>query len=70
MIYTGPKTEHKHGVGLLLTKRVTKSMLGFHALSERILIVHIASKPFNLVIIHVYPQVLSPTSKSRSFTTT
>ena len=26
LIYTGHKTEHKHGVGILLTKKVAKSM--------------------------------------------
>ena len=29
-------------------------MVGFHALSDRVLILKIASKPFNLVIIQVY----------------
>ena len=29
-------------------------MMGFHALSDRVLILKIARKPFNLVIIHVY----------------
>ena len=28
MIYSGPKTEHKHGVGVLLSKQVAKSMMG------------------------------------------
>ena len=58
MIYFGHKTEHKHGVGDLLSKQVAKSMMGFHALSDRILIVKIASKPFNIVIVQVY----APTS--------
>ena len=36
-------------------------MMGFHAFSERILIVKIASKPFNLVIVQVYaPKSTSP----------
>ena len=35
-------------------------MVGFHALSDRGLILKIASKPFNLVIIQVY----APTSTS------
>ena len=60
MIYSGHKTEHKHGVGVLLSKQVAKSMMGFHALSDRILIVKIASKPFNIVVVQVY----APTSTS------
>ena len=54
MIYSGHKTEHRHGVGVLLSKQMAKSMMGVHALSGRIRIVKIASKPFNLVIIQVY----------------
>ena len=39
MIYSGHKTEHKHGVGVLLIKQVVKSMMGFHALSDILFIV-------------------------------
>ena len=60
MIYFGHKTEQRHGVGVLLSKQVAKLMMGFHALSDRILIVKIASKPFNLVIVQGY----APTSTS------
>ena len=60
MIYSGHMTEHKNGVGVLLSKQVAKSMMGYHALSDRVLIVKIASKPFNLVIVQVY----APTSAS------
>ena len=40
MIYSGYKTEHKHGMGVLLSKQVAKSIMGFHALSDSILIVN------------------------------
>ena len=52
------KTEHKHVVGILLIKKVAKSIMGFHAVSDRVLIIKLASKPFNIVIIQVY----APTS--------
>ena len=48
------------GWGVLITKQVAKSMVGFHALSDRILIQKIASKPFKLVNIQVY----APTNTS------
>ena len=68
MIYSGHKTEHKHGVGVLLSKQVAKSMMGFHALSDRIRIVKIASKPFNLVIVQVYaPTSTSPEDEIEKF---
>ena len=53
LIYSGPKKDHNHGVGLLLSKAVSKSVLGYCALSDRILLVRIHGKPFNLSIIQV-----------------
>ena len=60
LIYSGHKKDHKHGVGLLLSKVVSKSVLGHCDLSDRILLVRIHGKPFNLSIIQVY----APTSAS------
>ena len=60
LIYSGHKKDHKHGIGLLLSKVVSKSVLGYCALSDRILFVRIHGKPFNLSIIQVY----APTSAS------
>ena len=44
IVYSGHQEEHKNGVNVLLTKQVAKSIVGFHALSDRILIMKIASK--------------------------
>ena len=60
LIYSGHKKEHKHGVGLLLSNVVARSAIGFHGISDRIIIVKLFSKPFNLSIIQVY----APTSAS------
>ena len=54
LIYSGHKKDHKHGVGLLLSKVVSKSVLGYCALSDRILFLRINGKPFNLSISQVY----------------
>ena len=68
MIYSGHKTEHKHGVGVILSKQVAKSMMGFHGFSHIILIVGIASKQFNLVIVQVYtPTSTSPEDEIEKF---
>ena len=58
LIYSGHKKEHKHGVGLLLSNVFARSVFGFHGISDRIIIVKLFSKPFNLSIIQVY----APTS--------
>ena len=48
MVYSGHQKEHTYVVGVLLTNQVAKSMVGFHALSDRVLILK------NLVIIQLY----------------
>ena len=60
LIYSGHKKEHTHGVGLLLSNVVAKPVIGFHGISDRIIIVKLFSKPFNFSIIQVY----APTSAS------
>ena len=60
LIYSGHKKEHKHGVGLLLSKAVSQSVMGYHAMSDRVLVVKIHDQPFDLSIIQVY----APTSAS------
>ena len=59
-IYSGHKKEHKHGVGLLLIKALSQSVMEYHAMSNRILLVKIHGQPFDLSIIQVY----APTSAS------
>ena len=54
LIYSGHKKVHKHRVGLLLSNIVARSVIGFHGISDRIIIVKLFSKPFNLSIIQVY----------------
>ena len=58
IVYSGHQKEHKNVLCVLLTKLVAKSMVGFHALSDMLVILKISIKPFNLVIIQVY----APTS--------
>ena len=54
LIYSGHKKEHKHRVGLLLSNVVVTSVIGFHGISDRIIIVKLFTKPFHLSIIHIY----------------
>ena len=60
LIYSDHKKDHTYGVGLLLSKVVSKSVLGYCARSDRILLVRIHGKSFNLSRIQVY----APTSAS------
>ena len=60
MVYSGHQKEQKNGVVVLVTKQVAKSIIVLQELSDRVLILKIASKPFHLVIIQIY----APTSTS------
>jgi exonuclease III len=60
VIYSGHKTKLAHGVGFLLKKELTQSLMGYYAISDRVLLIKINSKPVNMSIIQVY----APTSTS------
>ena len=60
LIYNGHIKGHKHGVGMLLNKEMSKSHMAHCAISSRILLVKIHCKTFNLMLIQVY----APTSTS------
>ena len=50
---------HTHGVGVMLTKTVSRSLFGFYPVSERVLMVRLKGKPFDICFIQVY----APTCK-------
>lgn len=60
MKYSGKSDVHEAGVGISLQKEVAKSLMGFHAVSERVIMIKLKGKPFNYAII----QVSAPTSSS------
>ena len=51
LIYSEDIKEHKHGVGMLLNKQMSKSYMAHYAISSRILLVRPHCKPFNLRLI-------------------
>ena len=59
-LYFSGGDKHQHGVGMLLKKHHSKCVLGFWAVNERIMLIKLKSKPFNIAIIQVY----APTSNS------
>ena len=50
MIYSGG-TAHAHGVGVMLTETAARSLAGYYAVSERVLLVRLKGKPFDTCII-------------------
>ena len=59
MIYSGGD-KHERGVGLLMDSDISKCVLGYWTLSDRVLLVKIQGHPFNLAIVVVY----APTAES------
>ncbi|XP_072040063.1 craniofacial development protein 2-like [Amphiura filiformis] len=59
VIFSGGTT-HERGVAVLLDKVTSRSLIGHWGVSDRVVLVKLAAKPFNLAIIQVY----APTADS------
>jgi hypothetical protein len=53
LFYSGGD-QHERGVGILLDKETSKSMKGFWAVSDRVILIKLHGKPFNISIIQGY----------------
>ena len=61
LIYSGHKKEDKHRYGKLLSNAVSRSVMGYHAMSDRILLVMIQGQACDLSIIQVYAHTIDST---------
>ena len=52
-------SEHKNGVGIMMKNYIDKSVSGFWSVSDRVMIVRINGKPFDISIIQVYAPTLA-----------
>ena len=59
VFYYAGGEKHEKGVGIMMNKCVSKSVIGFWPVSERVILVKISGHPFNMNIIQVY----APTSE-------
>ena len=48
-----------HGVGVMLSGKLSKSLVDYYAVSERVILVRLKGKPFDICIIQLY----APTSE-------
>ena len=58
VLYSGHEKESRNGVAVLLNKHSAKALLGYRAISDRILAVRLQNIPMNITIIQTY----APTS--------
>ncbi|CAF4177383.1 unnamed protein product [Rotaria magnacalcarata] len=59
-IWSGENTTHTKGVGLLLSTKAKKAMIGYNPISSRLISARFNATPFKITVIHVY----APTSAS------
>ena len=52
--YCGQESLRRHGVAIILNKRVQSSVLGCNLKNDRMISVHFQGKPFNITVIQVY----------------
>ena len=53
MIYSGGE-DHKNGVGIILRNEMAKSLIGYWPISDRVVVVKLQAKPFNINMNQVY----------------
>ena len=53
LIYSGGEN-HRNGVGIVMKNSIAKLMMGFWAISDRVIMMNIKAKPFNINVMQVY----------------
>ena len=52
--YCGQEPLRRNGVAIMVNKRVQNAVLGYNLKNDRMISVHLQSKPFNITVIQVY----------------
>ena len=58
--YCGQESLRRHGVAIIVKKRIRNAILGYYHKNNRMISVHFQGKPFNITVIQVY----TPTSNA------
>ena len=53
MVYSGGR-EHRNGVGIIMNNNIAKALKGYWPISDRIVMIKLQEKPFNINIIQLY----------------
>ena len=65
VIYSGGN-KHERGVGILLDEQRSKCLIGYWTISDRILLVKLKGKPFDISIIQVYAPTADKSEEERA----
>ena len=60
LIWSGSESACERGVGMLLSERAKKALIGYNTLRDRIISARFRGQPFNITVIQVY----APTADS------
>ena len=66
IIYSDSERKHEAGVEMILDKQTSVSMLGYNPISERLLTVLLAAKPWNVTLIQVYAPTNQATDQEKN----
>ena len=58
--YCGQESLRRHGIAIMVNKRVRNAVLGYNLKNDRMISVHFQGKPFNTTVIQAY----APTSNT------
>ena len=53
VMYSGHETHKKNGVGMIITKQVEKSLIGYKAVNDRIMYIRVEARPVNITWVQV-----------------
>jgi hypothetical protein len=56
-MYSGHNTHRRNGVGMIIANRVSKSLIGYRAVNDRIIYIRVRAHPVNITFVQVYIQL-------------
>jgi hypothetical protein len=59
VMYSGHNTHRKNGMGMIITNQVSKSLIGYKAVNDRIIYIRVKAQPVNITCVQVYEPTTS-----------
>ena len=59
VMYSGHNTSRKNGVGMIITNQVSKSLIGYKAVNDRIIYIRVKAHPVNITCVQAYAPTTS-----------
>jgi hypothetical protein len=59
VMYSGYNKHRKNGVGMIITNQVSRSLIGYKAVNDRIIYIRVKAHPVNITCVQVYAPTTS-----------